>query len=72
MATHSIILVRKNPIDREVWWATFHEVAKSWTLLSIQACMHTTVEVGETYHVRRKKKKKIKTSYFQNSEEGHI
>ena len=24
----------ENPMDRETWWATVHEVAKSWTRLS--------------------------------------
>ena len=24
----------ENPMDREAWWATVHEVAKSWTRLS--------------------------------------
>ena len=24
----------ENPMDREAWWATVHEVAKSWTQLS--------------------------------------
>ena len=31
----------KNSMDREAWWATVHEVAKSWTWLSIHACTHT-------------------------------
>ena len=24
----------ENPMDKEVWWVTFHGVAKSWTRLS--------------------------------------
>ena len=28
MATHSIILARKNPMDRGAWWATIHRVTK--------------------------------------------
>ena len=28
IATHSIILAYKNPMDRGAWWATFHGVAK--------------------------------------------
>ena len=28
MAAHCSILAWKNPIDRGVWWATVHEVAK--------------------------------------------
>ena len=40
MATHTSILVGKNPRDREAWWATVHGVAKSWTQLS----MHTHVQ----------------------------
>ena len=31
MATHSSILAQRNPMDREIWWATVHEVSKSWT-----------------------------------------
>ena len=31
MATHSSILARKNPMDRGVWLATVHGVAKSQT-----------------------------------------
>ena len=30
MATHSSILLG-NFMDRRVWWATVHRVAKSWT-----------------------------------------
>ena len=30
MATHSSILVWRNPTDRGAWWATFHRVSKSW------------------------------------------
>ena len=29
MATHSSILVWKNPMDRGAWWATVHRVTKS-------------------------------------------
>ena len=28
MATHSTILVWGKPMDREVWWATVHQVAR--------------------------------------------
>ena len=31
MATHSSL---ENTMDREAWWATVHEVTKSWTQLS--------------------------------------
>ena len=31
MATHSSILAWKNPMDREAWQATVHEVVKSQT-----------------------------------------
>ena len=31
MATHSSILVRKNPMDIGAWQAMVHGVAKSWT-----------------------------------------
>ena len=34
MATHSSILARKNPMNREIWLATVHGVAKSQTRLS--------------------------------------
>ena len=45
MATHTSILVGKNPRDREAWWATVHGVAKSWTQLSdfislFKLCVH--------------------------------
>ena len=35
MATHSSILVWKNPMDGGAWWATVHGVAKSRTSLSL-------------------------------------
>ena len=31
MATHSSILAWRIPMDRGVWWATVHAVAKNWT-----------------------------------------
>ena len=31
MATHFNILAWRIPMDREAWWATVHEVKKSWT-----------------------------------------
>ena len=31
MATHSIILTWRIPMDRGAWWATVRGVAKSWT-----------------------------------------
>ena len=34
MATHSSILAGKNPMDKEAWQATVHDVAKSPTRLS--------------------------------------
>jgi len=34
MATHSSIFTWRIPMDRGVWWATVHRVAKSWTQLS--------------------------------------
>ena len=33
LSTHSSILARKIPIDREAWWATVHGVSKSWMWL---------------------------------------
>ena len=30
----------ENSMDRRVWWATVHGVAKSWTLLSNRALQH--------------------------------
>ena len=33
MATHSRILAWRISMDRELWWATVHRVAKSWTRL---------------------------------------
>ena len=34
MATHSSILAWRIPMDREAWWATVHEVSKSWRQVS--------------------------------------
>ena len=34
LATHSSILTWRIPMGRESWWATVHEVTKSWTELS--------------------------------------
>ena len=31
MATYSIILAWRIPMDRGFWWATVHRVANSWT-----------------------------------------
>ena len=31
MATHSIVLAWRIPMDRGAWWATVHEIAKSQT-----------------------------------------
>ena len=31
MATHSSILAWRISVDRRVWWAIVHGVAKSWT-----------------------------------------
>ena len=36
----------ENPMDRGVWWATVHRVAKSWMwlkLLSMHSCTHKNV-----------------------------
>ena len=33
----------ENPVDREVWWATIHGVAKSWTRLSNLVHAHAYV-----------------------------
>ena len=34
MPNYSNILAWRIPVDRGAWWATVHEVAKSWTGLS--------------------------------------
>ena len=36
MATHSSSCLG-NPMDRGAWWAAVHQVAKSWTPLSMHA-----------------------------------
>ena len=36
-ATHSSILAWRIPMDRGVWWATVHGVAKNWTQLSTES-----------------------------------
>ena len=33
----------ENPRNRGAWWATDHEVAKSWTWLGDEACTHTDI-----------------------------
>ena len=40
MATHSSIFAWKNSMDRGIWQATVHRIAKSWTPLSEHACTH--------------------------------
>jgi len=35
MATHSTILVWKNPMDKGAWQVADHRVTKNWTRLSI-------------------------------------
>ena len=30
-----------NPTDRGAWWAAVHGIVKSWTQLSVRACVHT-------------------------------
>ena len=35
------VFLPENPMDREAWRATVQRVAKSWTWLSDQACIHT-------------------------------
>ena len=34
MATHSILLASKIPMDGGAWWAAVHGISKSWTCLS--------------------------------------
>ena len=34
MATHSTVFLARESHDRGTWWATVHEVTKSWTQLS--------------------------------------
>ena len=53
MATHSSILAWRISMDGGAWWATVHEVAKSWTQLSNYA-QHThsrCLEVNSLYTV---------------------
>ena len=40
MAAHSSILGLENPMDRGIWWAIVHAVAKSRTQLSNSAHTH--------------------------------
>ena len=40
MAAHSSILGLENPMDRGIWWAIVHAVAKSQTQLSNSAHTH--------------------------------
>ena len=42
MATHSSILSWRTPWNKEIWWATVHRVAKSWTWLKqLSTSTHT-------------------------------
>ena len=36
----------ENPMDRAVWWAMVHRVAKSWTQLNSLACTHAKQHVS--------------------------
>ena len=49
MATHTSILVGKNPRDREAWWATVHGVAKSWTQLKRLSTAHGTGDSSQVF-----------------------
>ena len=40
MATHFSILAWKNPVNRGVWQATVHRVAKNWTRLKWLSIAH--------------------------------
>ena len=46
--TCSYILALKNPKNREAWWATVHEVSKSWTQQSTHT--HTCIHVLTIFH----------------------
>ena len=35
----------EKPMDRGAWWATAHEVAKSWTRLKRLACTHALLYI---------------------------
>ena len=50
MATHSSILAWRIPMDRRVWQATVHGVAKSWTLLNDSTSTHTPTHT-HTYEI---------------------
>ena len=50
MATHSSILAWRIPMDRRVWQATVHGVAKSWTLLNDSTSTHTHTHT-HTYEI---------------------
>ena len=43
-----------NPMDRGMWWATVHEVTKSWTQLSIHARMHESSNWKDNTVLNRK------------------
>ena len=41
-------------MDTGVWWAAIHGVAKSWTHLSMHACMHERVKEASHVSILRK------------------
>ena len=45
-----------NSMNRGVWWATIHGVAKSQTQLSSWACKHAENSRGHHFHLRKSKK----------------
>ena len=52
LATHSSIFAWRIAMDRGVWQATVHRVAKNWTWLSDLACMHVWVVWGRVWGSR--------------------
>ena len=35
----------ENPMDKGAWWATIHDVAKSWTRLSESTAQHNLLNI---------------------------
>ena len=50
IATHSSILSWRIPMDRGAWWATVHEVTKTWTWLK-RLSMHAWIYRHEHIHI---------------------
>ena len=64
IATHSIILAWRIPMDTGIWWTVVHRVAKSWTQLkwlSTQTCKHNKSVTYEKLFLDKTSAQKCRT-----------